>query len=141
VSSEVFLASSLFRAVLVPVVSVIAIAVSKWAMSRDDAKDDWAEIFAMGPDLLIASLIAIPAFITEKVTVSADASRAAQSLALSGWLFLMVFFLALIGFTYERKIGKGCRRTGGWRKAWLAGVTVPMVIGAGALSLTFELAR
>ena len=144
-----FLTSLVFRAILVPVILVVVTIFARWNIRRDDSTDTFFDMFAVGPDLLIASLLAVPAFLTEKAitlkngpTTLDDKSKLAFEAALSAasWLYLMVFLLAVIGFTVERKV-KNLRSKAKKVKATLVGVLLPNLIGAAAVAATFGLAR
>lgn len=143
-----FLASQWFRALLIPLITAIVVICVRWNVRRDDSKENLYEPFAVGTDLLIAAIVAVPAFLTEKVIDLQessggvdDAKYAADMDALSatGWLYLGVICLALIGFTLERP-AKKARESGGRVKATCFGVFVPITIGAAAVSATFGLA-
>lgn len=139
-----FLASSVFRAGVVPLASAATIAIGKWTTRRDDATEKIWEVFAMGPDLLMAALIAIPAFITEKATALAAAPANARTLGTvesSGWVFLIVFCITLLGLNFERSVAKRAREADGRLKPLVLGVLVPMLFGSLAVAATFGLAK
>ena len=98
----------------------------------------------MGPDLLMAALIAIPAFITEKATAlaaSPNSSRILGSVESSGWVFLIVFWITLLGLNFERSIAKKARQADGRKKPLILGVLIPMFFGSLAIATTFGLAK
>ncbi len=146
-----FLNSILFRAVGIPLITVVVIIVAKMACRRDDATESFFEVFAVGPDLLIAALVAVPAFLTEKtITLKADATSAVEDkgkvaaeingIATTSWLYLGVVCLAVIGFVAERFVKK-TRVKGGWAQATFVGIVPVILLGAIAIAATFGLAR
>jgi hypothetical protein len=144
VTVDAFLASSVFRAGLVPLASVTTITMAKWATRRDDSTEKLWEIFAIGPDLLMAAVIAIPAFITEKaaaLAASPTRSKDLGSVESSGWVYLLVFWIVLGGLTYERQVAKTARQKEGKRRPLILGVLVPILFGSLAIGATFGLVR
>ncbi|MDM3975975.1 hypothetical protein QRB36_17550 [Mycobacterium marseillense] len=144
-----FLASVPFRAIVLPFATAVVIIIARLNVRRDDSKEKFFEVFAVGPDLLIAAIVAVPAFIVEKAITfknnagSLDKGKFAAeigSLGTSGYWYGIVFCLALIGFTLERP-AKKMRLDGTWVKAVFIGVLIPVLIGATALAATFGLAR
>lgn len=143
-----FLASEVCRSVLIPVFGVVFATIGKWAMREDSSNEKLWEIFSMGPDLIVVAIVVIPTLMAERAfTLESTTGNLSKDeiekftnfLAVGALIFALVISLALIEFTYERKVGKSLRQGGGTIKPLFLGVCFPILLGAGALAATLGL--
>lgn len=143
-----FMASEVCRSVLIPVFGVVFAVVAKWAMRQDSSKEKLWEIFSMGPDLIVVAIVVIPTLMAEKAFTlenvkgnlsEGEIAQLQNFFAIGALIFALVISLAMIEFTYERKVGKSLRQAGGVIKPLFLGVCFPILLGAGALALTLGL--
>jgi hypothetical protein len=139
--------------VLVPAVGAIVSGVVRLTMvvNSNDRPGIW-NIFAVGPDLMIAAVVAIPALLAgrnaeiaeiknaDAVTVNPKALNVLNAnWSISGYMVIIIFCLALIGLSCERLWCKPAREKNGFKEPFLKGVLLPTVCGLAALGAALVL--
>ena len=133
-------------AVLIPLLAALVSAVARLSLMKDrkDVLGFW-EGLAIGPDLMVGAVVAIPALLAGRSLgiVQADAVHrltvANSSGSTGGFILVLLFLLFLAVLLYDRLFGKEAREScNGWRKPLWRGI-VPQVV-CGFLALGFALA-
>jgi hypothetical protein len=132
-------------AVLIPLLAALVSAVARLSLMKDrrDVLGFW-EGLAIGPDLMVGAVVAIPALLAGRSLgiVEAQAGRpltvASSSGSTGGFILVLLFLLFLAVLLYERLFGKEARECNGWRKPLWRGI-VPQLV-CGFLALGFALA-
>ncbi|MEU1455457.1 hypothetical protein [Streptomyces avermitilis] len=144
------LANGAFRGAGIPAVGVGVSTIAKWNMRADSSKEKVWEIFAMGPDLIVIAIMAIPAIFIERAVRILDTPPAAtkgqqseSELLNQAGMFLfaiiLIFCLTLMELTYERNYGRRMRQAEGRIKPFTFGVLTPILLGGGALAIAFTM--
>lgn len=132
-------------AVLIPLLAALVSAAGRLALmeNRDDITGFWAAL-AIGPDLMVGAVVAIPALLAGRdlgiveVQHAHTLADAHNSGNVSGTLVVLLLFLFTMGLTYERLLGKDARKDNGWRIPLFRGV-IPQA-ACGFMALAFALA-
>lgn len=138
--------------VVIPAVTAAVSAVVRLTMleSAKDRAGIW-NIFAVGPDLMIATAVAIPALLAgrnvglaeiKKVKLVAASTKLADvnaSWSVSGSMVLIIICLFLIGLSLERLWCKSQRQKSGFKDPLVKGILPPAACGIGALAAALVL--
>jgi hypothetical protein len=132
-------------AVLIPLLAALVSAVARLSLMKDrkDVLGFW-EGLAIGPDLMVGAVVAIPALLAGRSLgiVQADGARrltmASTNGSTGGFILVFLFLLFLAVLLYDRLFGKEARGSNGWRRPLWGGI-VPQVV-CGFLALGFALA-
>ncbi|MFH0517241.1 hypothetical protein ACHBTE_08695 [Streptomyces sp. M41] len=146
---DAFLASGTCRGVIIPAVGAIVSVVARWNMRDSSSGEKAWEIFALGPDLTLAGIMAIPALLIERAIAIDNATSGGKytqqqaeetfGQVAIGAAVLVIFLLALVELSYERAVGKPCRKGGGVLKPLTLGVLIPGTIGSMCLAFALLL--
>ena len=126
----------------IPLAAVLAVPVIGTAFSaiaRFLVLDGMWNVFAVGPDLLVASVVAIPALLAGKNSALLQSHSMKSSGALNqnwnppGLLVLMVFFLFCAGVGSEIRWSRKAREGEGWKGPLFKGVLPAAVCGFAAI--------
>lgn len=119
----------------------------------ENSKDRFGiwNIFAVGPDLMVAALIAIPALLAGRnaelnairkakaVMPGAKATAANVDWSISGWVVIAIFCCIIVGVSCERLWAKSARQKGGLKKPFMTGILPPTICGLAALAAALVL--
>jgi hypothetical protein len=129
------------------VVGVTAIAAAFSALVRllvlekgDDRVGVWS-IFAIGPDLIVGSVVAIPSLLAGKNAILAQshAYKMDPSWNINGMLVLAIVFLFGVCVACERLWCKKARASKGWKSPLLKGIIPTTMCGFLALGIALAL--
>jgi hypothetical protein len=102
---------------------------------------DFWNVFAIGPDLMVGAVVAIPALLAGR-NVALGQSRGLRVDV--NWnpnylMVLMIFFLFCLGVSFERLFSKEARCDDGWKKPLFKGILPPALCGFAALGAALAL--
>jgi hypothetical protein len=139
-------------ALLIPAAGAFVSGVVRLALV-ENSKDRYGiwNIFAVGPDLMVAALIAIPALLAGR-NAELNAIRKAKAVRpgtsspavnidwnISGWVVIAIFCFIVVGVSCERLWAKSARQKGGFRKPFMTGILPPTICGLFALAAALVL--
>jgi hypothetical protein len=134
-------------ALLIPAAGAGVSGVIRFALveSSKDRLGIW-NIFAVGPDLMVAALIAIPALLAgrnaelnairkaKEVVPGAKGTAVNIDWGISGWMVVIIFCLVVIGVSCERLWSKKAREKTGFKEPFVIGILPPTICGLLALA-------
>jgi hypothetical protein len=129
---------------LIPAAGVFISGVVRLTMveSKKDRPGIW-NIFAVGPDLMVAAVVAVPALLAGRnvglAETSDKATATSGSWSINGLIVFIIFCLALICLSCERIWSKPAREGNGWKGPLLLGVIPPAICGVMALAAALVL--
>jgi hypothetical protein len=139
----------------VPIAAVLGITVIAAAFSAlgrllvlergDDRPGIW-NVFAIGPDLIVGAVVAVPSLLVGRNATLSQYHRVLQASATanaswnpSGLIVLMIIFLFGLGVACERLWAKQTRQRDGWKDPVLKGIIPPALCGFAAIGAALAL--
>jgi hypothetical protein len=138
----------------VPIAAVLGITVITAAFSAlgrllilergDDRPGIW-NVFAIGPDLIVGAVVAVPALLAGRNAVISQYHTLHPAVSInpnwnpSGLIVLMIIFLFGLGVACERLWCRKARERDGWREPVLKGIVPPALCGFLAIGAALAL--
>lgn len=138
----------------VPIAAVLGIIVITAAFSAlgrllilergDDRPGIW-NVFAIGPDLIVGAVVAVPALLAGRNAVISQYRTLHPAVPInpnwnpSGLIVLMIIFLFGLGVACERLWCRNARERDGWREPVLKGIVPPALCGFLAIGAALAL--
>lgn len=138
----------------VPIAAVLGITVIAAAFSAlgrllvlergDDRPGIW-NVFAIGPDLIVGAVVAVPALLAGRNAAISQYRALHASAAISpnwnpsGLIVLMIIFLFGLGVACERLWCRSARERDGWKEPVLKGIVPPALCGFAAIGAALAL--
>lgn len=138
----------------VPIAAVLGITVITAAFSAlgrllilergDDRPGIW-NVFAIGPDLIVGAVVAVPALLAGRNAVISQYRTLHPAVPInpnwnpSGLIVLMIIFLFGLGVACERLWCRNARERDGWREPVLKGIVPPALCGFLAIGAALAL--